>query len=89
MIPTNYGIQNHFRITITFQKDLWSRTRGRAVQHWNIFWKVPQLKRQKGKSFVFFWKNCFEGGKKRQKETTKENYTGEENKRKVGNVTIT
>jgi hypothetical protein len=41
--------------------------RGWAVQHWNIVWKVPQLKRQKGKSLVVFGKHL----EKRQKRKRK------------------
>jgi hypothetical protein len=58
------------------------------VQHWNIFWKVPQLKRQKGKSFVVFGENVSRGVKRYEMKGKKENYTGEENKRKRGNVLL-
>jgi hypothetical protein len=58
------------------------RPRGPAVQHWNIFLKVPQLKRQKKKSFVVFGGNVSRGVKRGERKGKKKNYTGEENKRK-------
>ncbi len=63
-------------------------SRGPALQHSNIFWKVPQLKRQKGKSFVVFGKNVSRRVKRDERKGKKENYTGEENQRKRGNVTF-
>jgi hypothetical protein len=56
------------------------------VQHWNIFWKVPLLKRQKGKSCIVFGENVSRRVKRDERKGKKKNYTGEKNKRKRGNA---